>query len=189
MKMSRILGYLAMAFAFAVVAVPVYFIIITSLKEHSDIYSDPITWWPSPLAPENYRYVFETVNFGQYLRNSIIITTVLTVIEVVLGVLTAYAFAFLEFPGRKVLFLFVIASLMVPSQITIISNYALVAELGWRDTFQGIIIPLAGVAFGTFLMRNHFLSLPARSWRPRRWTAPASCASCSAWCCPCPGPR
>ncbi|KMK72677.1 carbohydrate ABC transporter permease [Kocuria rhizophila] len=160
MKISRILGYLAMAFAFAVVAVPVYFIIITSLKEHSDIYSDPITWWPNPFAPENYRYVFETVNFGQYLRNSIIITTVLTVIEVVLGVLTAYAFAFLEFPGRKVLFLFVIASLMVPSQITIISNYALVAELGWRNTFQGIIIPLAGVAFGTFLMRNHFLSLP-----------------------------
>ncbi len=65
MKMSRILGYLAMAFAFAVVAVPVYFIIITSLKEHSDIYSDPITWWPNTFAPENYSYVFETVNFGQ----------------------------------------------------------------------------------------------------------------------------
>ena len=156
MKISRILGYLAMAFAFAVVAVPVYFIIITSLKEHSDIYSDPITWWPNPLAPENYRYVFETVNFGQYLRNSIIITTVLTVIEVVLGVLTAYAFAFLEFPGRKVLFLFVIASLMVPSQITIISNYALVAELGWRNTFQGklfrVVLPMSWPTLIAFIL-------------------------------------
>lgn len=160
MKISRVLGYLGMVAAFALVAVPVYFIVITSLKGHSDIYSDPITWWPRPFAPENYQYVFENVKFARYLTNSVIITGVLSLIEVVLGVLTAYAFAFLRFPGRKVLFLFVLASLMVPSQITVISNYALVAQLGWRNTFQGIIVPLAGVAFGTFLMRNHFLSLP-----------------------------
>ncbi|MDO4920139.1 carbohydrate ABC transporter permease [Kocuria sp.] len=160
MKISRVIGYLGMVAAFALVAVPVYFIVITSLKGHSDIYSDPITWWPHPFAPENYQYVFEKVKFGRYLANSVVITGVLSLIEVVLGVLTAYAFAFLRFPGRKVLFLFVLASLMVPSQITVISNYALVAQLGWRNTFQGIIVPLAGVAFGTFLMRNHFLSLP-----------------------------
>lgn len=74
--------------------------------------------------------------------------------------LSAYAFAFLRFPLRNTLFILVIAALMVPNQITIISNYSLVANLGWRNTFQGIIVPLSGVAFGAFLMRNHFLSLP-----------------------------
>lgn len=84
----------------------------------------------------------------------------LTLVEVSLGVLSAYAFAFYRFPGSNLLFYLVLGTLMVPNEITIISNYALVAQLGWRDTFTGIIVPLAGVAFGTFLMRNHFLSLP-----------------------------
>lgn len=157
---GRIAGYSALAVTVAVICVPLYFIVVTSLKVHADIYSDPVTWWPNPFAPENYSYVMNTASFGLYLRNSIIITSILTVVEVTLGVLTAYGFAFLRFPGRNLLFLLVIASLMVPNQITIISNYALIAGWGWRNTFAGIIVPLAGVAFGAFLMRNHFLSLP-----------------------------
>ncbi|MEA5154981.1 carbohydrate ABC transporter permease [Raineyella sp.] len=157
---GRMLGYLGIVVTVAVIMVPLYFIVITSLKTRPDIYSDPITWWPHPLAPENYTYVRTEVAFLTYLRNSLIITGTLVVVKVTLGVLTAYALAFLRFPGRNVIFIGVIASLMVPNQITVISNYALVAGWGWRNTFQGIIVPLAGVAFGTFLMRNHFLSLP-----------------------------
>lgn len=157
---GKLLGYLGMAAAVLLFFVPLYFIVITSLKTHGDIYSDPITWIPNPFAPENYSYVLSELRFDRYLRNSIIITSILTVVEVSLGVMCAYGFAFLRFPGRNLLFLLVIASLMVPNQITVISNYALVASWGWRNTFQGIIVPLAAVAFGTFLMRNHFLSLP-----------------------------
>ncbi len=159
-KGGKLLGYLGMVAAVLLFFVPLYFIVITSLKTHGDIYSDPITWIPNPFAPENYTYVLEEVRFDRYLRNSIIITSILTVVEVSLGVMCAYGFSFLRFPGRNLLFLLVIASLMVPNQITVISNYALVASWGWRNTFQGIIVPLAAVAFGTFLMRNHFLSLP-----------------------------
>ncbi|MEL4504749.1 carbohydrate ABC transporter permease [Luteococcus sp. H138] len=158
--LGKVFGYLGLLGAIAMVAVPMYFIVMASLKTHGDIYSNPISWWPNPLAPENYSTVIESMKFGKYLRNSIIITASLTIIEVVLGILTAYGFAFLRFPGRGLLFILVLASLMVPNQITIISNYALVAGLGWRNTFQGIIVPLAGVAFGAFLMRNHFLALP-----------------------------
>lgn len=157
---ARTAGYVALAITVAVIMVPVYFIVVTSLKLRPDIYADPITWWPNPFAPENYSYVMTTLEFDKYLRNSVIITSILTVVQVTLGVLSAYAFAFLKFPGRQALFLLVIATLMVPNQITIISNYALIANLGWRNTFIGIIVPLSGVAFGTFLMRNHFLSLP-----------------------------
>jgi len=157
---AKIFGYIALAATVLIILVPLYFILITSFKTFQDVYSDPITFWPNPFEPQNYSYVMETSGFNLYLRNSVIITAILTVVEVSLGVMSAYAFAFLKFPGRNLLFMLVIATLMVPNQITIISNYALVASLGWRNTFAGVIVPLAGVAFGTFLMRNHFMSLP-----------------------------
>jgi sn-glycerol 3-phosphate transport system permease protein len=157
---ARVGGYLGLLLVVLVVALPLYWILVTSLKERPDIYTVPVTWLPDPLTSDNYLRVGTGVAFTDYLRNSIIITTVLTVVQVTLGVLSAFALSFLRFPGRTLVLLFVIASLMVPNQVTVISNYALVAELGWRNTFTGIIVPLAGVAFGTFLMRNHFLSLP-----------------------------
>ena len=153
-------GYLGAAFAALMVVVPLYFVVMTSLKTHPDIYADPISWIPDPFAPENYSYVWTELDFKRFLFNSIIITGTLGAIKVTLGVLSAYAFAFLRFPGRNLLFMVVIAALMVPNQITIISNYSVVAQMGLRDTFAGIILPLSGVAFGTFLMRNHFMSLP-----------------------------
>lgn len=156
----RIFGYIVLVIAVLLILVPLYFIVVTSFKTFQDVYSDPITFWPNPFVPENYSYVWQSSGFAQYLRNSVIITLVLTVVEVTLGVMSAYAFAFLRFPGRDLIFLLVIAALMVPNEITIISNYALVASIGWRDTYLGVIVPLAGVAFGAFLMRNHFQSLP-----------------------------
>ncbi|MGV3103890.1 carbohydrate ABC transporter permease [Rothia sp. 32237D007AR] len=157
---GKTFGYIGMILAGLLIAVPLYFVVITSLKLRPEIYSNPITWVPHIFAPQNYTYVWETLDFSRYFLNSIIITVTLVIVKVTLGVLSAYAFAFYRFPGSNILFYLVIGTLMVPNEITIISNYALVAQLGWRDTFTGIIVPLAGVAFGTFLMRNHFLSLP-----------------------------
>lgn len=157
---GKVAGYVALAVTLLVILVPLYFIVVTSFKTYQDVYSDPISFWPRPAVPENYSYVWETSSFSSYLRNSLVITVILTVVKVSLGVLSAYAFSFLRFPGRNLVFLLVVAALMVPNQITIISNYALVASLGWRDTYLGVILPLAGVAFGAYLMRSHFESLP-----------------------------
>ncbi|WP_461166934.1 carbohydrate ABC transporter permease [Tsukamurella serpentis] len=154
----RILGYLGMVATVLLVAVPVYFIFITSFKDRPDIFISPATWWPPSWYPDNYSYVTQEIPYWRYLRNSAIITLVTGSIKFVLGVSTAYALVFLRFPLKRLLFLVVISALMVPNQITVISNYALMAD--YRNTFFGIIVPLAGVAFGTFLMRNHFLSLP-----------------------------
>ncbi len=154
-------GYAGMVLVVLVVAVPLFWILITSLKERQDIYVRPAQWFPSPSTTANYSDVTTRIPFLDYLRNSLIITAVLSASKIVLGVLSAYALSLLRFPGRGIVFLVVIAALMVPNQITVISNYALVAQLGWRNTFQGIIVPLAGVAFGTFLMRNQFLNLPS----------------------------
>ncbi|OYO06623.1 glycerol-3-phosphate ABC transporter permease [Enemella evansiae] len=159
-RLGRVLGYLGLILTVAMIMVPIYFILITSLKERPDIYTQPVTWFPNPVTGQNYGTVMTEVPFLRYLANSVLITTALTIAKVTLGVMSAYALSFLRFPGRTVLFVVVISALMVPNQITVISNYAMVAQLGWRNTFQGIIVPLAGVAFGTFLLRNHFLSLP-----------------------------
>lgn len=156
----KIIGYLAMLLALAGILIPVYWILLASFKEQSDIYTHPAMYWPDPPTLENYHTVRTDIAFGTYLRNSVIITAILSSLKIVLGVCSAYALALLRFPGRNLVFIFVIASLMVPNQITVISNYALISNLGLRNTFTGIILPLAGTAFGTFLMRNHFLSLP-----------------------------
>lgn len=156
------LGYATMAVVLAIIGLPLLWITIASLKTPPDIYSVPASWVPRPVTGENYRTLVTEIPFLTYVRNSLIIAGSLTVIKVVLGVLSAYALVFAEVPrrARSIVFLVIVSALLIPNQITVISNYALVAQAGYRNTFLGIIIPLAGVAFGTFLMRNHFLSLP-----------------------------
>lgn len=159
-RSMTVIAYAAMVVAFLFVAVPLFWIVMTSLKHRSDIYTTPAVWLPHKLTGSGYSTATQTVPFWDFFRNSVIVTVVLSVAKIVLGVASAYALSLMRFPGRNLLFLIVIAALMVPNQITVISNYALVSQLGWRNTYQGIILPLAGVAFGTFLMRNQFLSIP-----------------------------
>ena len=159
-RLSTLFGYAAMVVVIVIIGLPLFWIVVTSFKERGDIYVQPSVWWPAVFRPENYDEATTTVPFWTFLKNSLIITSILAVVKFTLGVLSAYGLVFLRFPGKTIVFLVIIAALMVPNQITVISNYALVAQMGWRNTFQGIIVPLAGVAFGTFLMRNHFLSIP-----------------------------
>lgn len=156
-----IAGYAAMIIAFAIVAVPLYWIFMTSIKHRSDIYTTPAVWFPHSVTGEGYKTATQSIPFWDFFRNSVIVTVILSLAKIVLGVMSAYALSLIRFPGRNLVFIVVIAALMVPNQITVISNYALVSQLGWRNTYQGIILPLAGVAFGTFLMRNQFLSIPS----------------------------
>lgn len=156
-----VFGYLAMAVVILLIGLPLVWIVLTSFKERGDIYVQPADWFPARFRPQNYADATSTVPFGTFLTNSIIVTSILAAVKFALGVFSAYGLVFLRFPFKNVVFLVIISALMVPNQITVISNYALVADLGWRNTFQGIIVPLAGVAFGTFLMRNHFLSIPS----------------------------
>lgn len=157
---AKIAGYVAMVITLLIVAVPLFWIVVTSVKQRGDIYVQPAEWWPKHPTTDGYHNATTSIPFWDYLKNSVLITVVLSLAKIILGVLSAYALSLLRFPGRTLVFIVVIAALMVPNQITVISNYALVSQLGWRNTYQGIIIPLAGVAFGTFLMRNQFLSIP-----------------------------
>jgi sn-glycerol 3-phosphate transport system permease protein len=98
--------------------------------------------------------------FGRYYLNSFITTFFGAAIEVILALFSAYALAYLHFPRKDLVFLLLLAALMVPVEITIVPNYLTIARLGWINTYQGIIIPGAAIAYGTFLLRQAFMAVP-----------------------------
>ena len=157
---GQILKYLVLLLFIAVFLIPVFWMVSASLKTLQEIYTFPPQWIPASPKWSNYVQAWYAAPFGRFYVNTIITTVFGVAAEVILGTLTAYAFVYLPFPGKDLLFLVLLAALMIPIHVTILPNYLTVARLGWLNTYQGIIIPSASVAFGTFLLRQHFLTLP-----------------------------
>jgi sn-glycerol 3-phosphate transport system permease protein len=149
-----------MLLAVVIIGLPVYWTVVGSFKTSNEIYSFPPTWLPLNPTLENYPEAWNAAPFGRYYINSIITTVIGTLCEIVLAVTSAYALVFLRFPKKEWLFLLLLAALMVPEEITIIPNYLTIARLEWINTYEGIIVPGASIAFGTFLLRQAFRSLP-----------------------------
>jgi len=157
---GRTFSYSVLVIALVVILAPLLWMLLASVKTRQELYTLPISWIPETFRWSNYREAWTSVPFGRFFLNSLITTVAGSGLELINGVLTAYALVFLRFPFKNAIFVVVLAALMVPSQVTLIPNYVLIAELGWVNTYQGIIIPGAAVAFGTFLMRQQFLALP-----------------------------
>ncbi len=155
-----IAAQLAIFIVVALILVPLAWTILGSLKSRNDLYAQPFRVLPSNLETSNYSRAWKQVPFPRVYLNSIVTTVTSTLIKVVLGATTAFALVFLKFPGRRLVFWFVVASLMVPFEVVLIPNYVTVAELGWLDTWTGIVVPQAGVAFGAFLLHQTFRSIP-----------------------------
>ncbi|PYI40370.1 glycerol-3-phosphate ABC transporter permease [Arthrobacter psychrolactophilus] len=156
----RLGGYLMMAVAVAVMILPLVWMMLASFKQRDEIYTVPIQWLPESFELSNYFAALAAVPFGNFFINSLITTVVGATLKISLGLTTAYAVVFLEFPFKKFIFGLVVFALLVPQQIVIIPNYTLVSDLGWINSYQGLILPGLASAFGTFLFRQHFLTLP-----------------------------
>jgi sn-glycerol 3-phosphate transport system permease protein len=154
-------GYLPIVLATLVVVLPLLWMVLASFKSSGELLTQDLDVLPSSLAPTNYADAADRVPFGRLFANSVLITTVGAGIKVVLAVLTAYALVFVRFPGKNVIFALVLATLMVPPQVSLLPNYMLITDLGGADTYWGIILPGLATGFGTFLLRQQFLSLPA----------------------------
>lgn len=155
-----LLGYITVVLVVLLIGLPIYWTVAASFKETREIYSQPVTWIPAKPTLENYSKAWAGAPFGRYYINSLITTLVGSTAEVVFAVTSAYALAFLRFPRKNVVFVILLVALMIPAEITIIPNYLTVANLGWINTFPGIIVPGAAIAYGTFLLRQAFRSLP-----------------------------
>ncbi len=143
-----------------IVSTPIIVAIFTSFTPLPRILSDPNNIWSVPWTFQNYVTAWTATPFGRFMVNSFVQTGIITIAQVLFSILAAYAFAMFEFRGRNLMFGLVLGSLMVPFELTFIPNFVLISDLGWANTYQGLTIPFLASAFGVFLLRQFFLSLP-----------------------------
>ncbi len=161
-RIKRVLAYALLIAIAAGLLLPFVWMLSASLKGDEEIFAIPPRFIPEVFRWDNYAEVFERMPFLAYLRNTTFIT-VLTIIGTVLSSsLVAYAFACLRWPGRDKLFLFVIATMMLPLHVIMIPLFVIFKELHWLNTYKPLIVPawLGGGAFNIFLLRQFFLGIP-----------------------------
>lgn len=144
----------------AVVLLPVAIIVFTAFKPTAEINAFPPTLVPASWTLENFTRIFTDLPFARLFLNSFLFAGGVTLFALTFDSLAAYALARLDFRGNRLLLIAIVASLMIPFQATLIPVYQLVAQLGWVNTFAGLIIPRAADAFGIFFLRQFFVSLP-----------------------------
>lgn len=150
--------YVLLIVVAVIVLFPVYATIVGALKPLNQILRDRLI--PRPVTFQTFIDAWNVGRLGRYLFNSTVVATIVTLAQVVTSVLAAYAFAMLKFPGRSMLFLAYLATLLVPLEATIVANRRTIDSLGWLNSFQGLAVPSLASAFGVFLMRQAFLQIP-----------------------------
>jgi multiple sugar transport system permease protein len=153
--------YLLLIIVGVALMAPLVWLISSSLKDQGKIFTIPPEWIPNPVKWDNYAKVFDQVPFGRFYWNSVIVTFFSTAGNVVSASLVAFGFARLRFPGRNLLFLVLLATVMIPYHVTLIPTYVLFRYLHWLDTYLPLIVPawLGGSAFNIFLLRQFFMRL------------------------------
>jgi sn-glycerol 3-phosphate transport system permease protein len=154
-------GYLPILLATLVVVLPLLWMVLASFKTPGELLTQHVDLLPGSLTPTNYAEAARTVPFGRLFLNSVLVTVIGAGVKVLLAVLTAYALVFVRFPFKRVIFALVLATLMVPPQVAVLPNYVLISGWGGADTYWGIILPGLATGFGTFLLRQQFLTLPS----------------------------
>lgn len=139
---------------------PFVWMALASFKTEGEIRSDPPTWWPNNPTFDNYDVLFNRLDFPTYFANSAIVAVLTTVGNLLFCSAAGYALAKLSFPGKRVLFLVVLGTIMVPSIVTMVPLFVLSSNLGLVNSLAGLILPFLAQAFGVFLMRQFITSIP-----------------------------
>lgn len=157
----RIFGrYVALSVLAFIVLFPIYITLVNSLLRPPQIAAKSPTFFPTSPQWHTYADAWSDGHLGTYLRNSFIQTGLIVAGQLVTSILAGYAFAFLRFPFKRTLFVVFLATLMVPFEITIVTNLQTINTLGWYDTFAALAVPFLATGFGAFLLRQTFLQLP-----------------------------
>ncbi|MFT4030182.1 MAG: carbohydrate ABC transporter permease [Protaetiibacter sp.] len=139
---------------------PIGIIVFTAFKPIAEVNAFPPTLWPNEWTLDNLLRIFRDLPFARLIVNSFVFAGGVTLFSLLFDSLAAYVLARIDFRGRNILLLAIIASLMVPFQALLIPVYQAVADLGWINTYWGLIVPRAADAFGIFFLRQFFLSMP-----------------------------
>jgi len=159
---AKVLRYVVLTLLAAVVLFPMYVAVVSSLLKLHQLTSRPPTLFPTTPQWADYATAFTQGHLGVYMRNSLIQASLIVLGQVTTSILAGYAFAFLRFPFKRVLFGVFLATLMIPFEVTMVTNLVTVTSLGWFNTFQGLAVPFLASGLGTFLMRQGFLQVPGQ---------------------------
>ncbi|MEA4884874.1 MAG: carbohydrate ABC transporter permease [Clostridia bacterium] len=140
--------------------IPLYYMVITSFKPKAEVMAFPPKFYAVHPTLLNYTELFSMISFGRYFMNSLVVACFVTIGQLFFCSLAAYAFAKRKFPGRDFIFGAFLASLMVPSQVTLVPGFILYKYLGWIDSLKALTIPGLWGVFGTFMMRQFMLTIP-----------------------------
>ena len=164
---SRVMGILVKVGTYAflaamalVVLFPFYWMIISSLKTTAEYRRNIPTFWPQQIMFSNYAQAFEDGNLWQLFKNTAYVGVVSTILSLVITILSAFAFARLEFKGKDLMFGALLATMMIPGELFTITNYLTVTNLKWIDTFEALIIPFLVSVFYIYLLKQNFMQIP-----------------------------
>jgi len=153
-------SYAALTIGAIIVLVPIYFTIVNSLLQPDQLAHQPPRLIPPAPQWHDYRTAWDSGQLSRYMTTSAIMTVSIVAGQLVTSVLAAYAFAFLRFPFKRTLFLVCLGTLMIPFEVTFITNLDTVSSLGWFNTYEGLAVPFLATGFGIFLLRQAFLQIP-----------------------------
>ena len=142
------------------VLLPFYWMLISSVKSMAEYMRNPPTLFPQEFRFENYLYAFQTANLKRLFLNTIFVGLVSTILSLIITILSAFAFARLEFKGKNVLFAALLGTMMIPGELFTITNYQTIAALNWENTYEVLIIPFLVSVFYIYLLRQNFLQIP-----------------------------
>lgn len=152
--------YLILLLLSIMIFIPFLWMLSSSLKSSQDVFVFPMQWIPEKLEWENYKLIWTKIPLVLFFKNSFKLTIFITILQVLTSSFVAYAFAKMEFKGRNILFLCYVATIAVPWQVYMIPQFILIRKLNLVDTHIGLILMQAFTAFGVFLMRQSYLSVP-----------------------------
>lgn len=161
MKKRGIISMVFISIIAVIFIIPLVYMVSTSLKPKSEVLQDTISLIGSRVTTENYERAWNAFPFARYMFNSIFVGLATTALTVFTSAMAAYAFARLKFKGRDKVFFVYLSTLMVPIQVTIIPLYMILRILGWHDSYAALIVPPVFSAFGVFMLRQFFLTIPA----------------------------
>ena len=156
----RVMVYAFLIAMAVIVLFPFYWMIISSLKTLDEYRLSQPTFFPQTIMFSNYADAFTTASLGRLFINTMIVGVASTLLSLVITVLSAFAFARLEFKGRELLFSGLLATMMIPGELFTITNFVTVTEFGWRNTYTVLIVPFLVSVFYIFLLRQNFMQIP-----------------------------
>jgi len=152
--------YVALLATATIVAMPMYWLVVSAFKASDEIFTPIPRWLPSGLEWRNFVLAWQGAAFGRYFVNSIVVTVAILLLQLTTSSLAAFALARRRFPGRGIILLIVIGALIIPIQVTFLANFVTLQHFGWLDSYWALIAPFTASAFGTFLLRQAFLAVP-----------------------------